>query len=446
MNDFSDMLTSPNTPALLLRGGRIVDPANNRDGPFDILIEDGLIKAIDSNLPVAPGIPVLDASGLIVTPGLIDIHVHLREPGYEHKETILSGAEAAAAGGFTAVACMANTSPVVDTPEVVTSICERAASAPVHVYPIAAVTRSLLGQELTPVEDLRSTGAIAFSDDGMFVADPVLMREALSRAKTLEAPVITHPEIRELTRGGVMNEGPVAATLGVRGMPKIAEEIAIYRDIALAAETGAHLHIAHVSTEEGVALIRRAKACGIHVTAEVTPHHLTLTDEAVAVHGADAKMSPPLRAASDIESLIAGLCDGTIDVVATDHAPHAPFEKAKGLVEAPFGIIGLETAVGLILTHLVHPGLLSLPRMVEVMSVVPTKILGIPGGRIDIGVPADLTLIDPDLTWTVAGADLRSKSRNTPYIGATLKGRVSGTIVNGRVVYEQFVSIQGGTL
>jgi dihydroorotase len=270
----------------------------------------------------------------------------------------------------------------------------------------------------------------------MFVANPMFMRGALQRAKVLGCPIITHAEIKELTCGGVVNDGPVAASLGVRGMPRIAEEIAIYRDIALAGETGAHLHVAHVSTEEGVDLIRRAKARGIHVTAEAMPHHMTLTDEAVLTYGADAKMSPPLRTAADAEALIAGLADGTIDIIATDHAPHALFEKARGLADAPFGIIGLETAVGLILTHLVHPGLISLPKMIEVMSTVPAQILGIAGGRIDIGAAADLTLIDPDMKWTVTESDLRSKSRNTPYIGVTLKGRVVGTIVNGRLVYD----------
>lgn len=431
-----------------IRGGRVVDPASGVDRMCDIRIERGHIAHISPGTdhvgsrpfaydkPAAAQVgeetPVIDARGLLIVPGLVDMHVHLREPGGEHKETLRSGTDAAAAGGFTAVAAMGNTKPVPDDVEVVRWILDRSTGMKARVYPIASVTKEQEGQEIVPMADLMEAGAVAFSDDGRSIEDEAIMREALRRAAQVDALIIPHAECRVITEGALIHAGGVAAEWGLKGMPPEAEEQMIARDLRLVEETGARLHIAHVSTAGAVALIREAKQRGLPVSCEATPHHAALTQEAVRTCGANAKMNPPLRDEQDVQAVREGLADGTIDVIASDHAPHAPEEKALGLEKAPFGIIGLETTLGLILTELVGSGILDLPGAIAKMTCAPAELLRIPGGRLSVGAPADLTLIDLHRTWRVNISDFKSRSRNSPFQGWTLTGKASATLVGGK--------------
>jgi dihydroorotase len=422
---------------LRIVGGRIVDPGRF-EGPGDILVTGGRIAAVTppGGLPESGSQSrVIDARGKIVTPGLVDVHVHLREPGFEHKETVASGCLAAVSGGFTAVCCMANTRPVNDCPQVTELILARAAQAGLaRVYPVAALTLGLEGRTLCDFAALKAAGAAALSDDGRPLLDSRLMRAALEQARELKLPVVSHSEDPFLAANGVMNEGPTARELGVAGIPNAAERIMVEREIALAELAGAPVHIAHVSTAESVRAIREAKGRGVPVTAETAPHYFLLTDEAVRRCGADAKMNPPLRSEADRLAVRQGLADGAIDCIATDHAPHAPQEKAAGLAEAPNGIIGLETALPTSLT-LVADGTLSLSALIARMSVVPARIFNLPCG-LQPGMPADVTLIDPDREFTIEASMFKSRSRNSPFIGMQVKGRAVMTIVGGRVVFE----------
>ncbi len=414
---------------LLIRGARVIDPANRIDRVADILIEEGKIGKIGEPRPQSlRDIEVLEAQGKVVLPGLIDMHVHLRQPGGEAKETILSGCEAAAAGGFTALACMPNTQPPVDSPEHVRWITSQGREAKTRVYPIAAITKGRRGEQLSDMSRLLDAGAIAFSDDGDPVGNPQLMLSALKMAKQLDVQLISHAEEKALTHGGQMNEGQVAAALGLKGIPVVAEYIGVGRDIALAEYVGVRLHIAHLSTAGVVELVRQAKRRGAKITAETAPHYFTLTEEQVRVSGTNAKMNPPLRTPEDVAAIKEGLADGTIDVIASDHAPHTVQEKALPFSQAAFGIIGLETAVGLVLTHLVAPGIISLSEAVALMSINPARILGIEGGEIKVGQKANLTIIDPELEWKVEANEFKSKSRNSPFQGWQLKGKAVMTV------------------
>jgi dihydroorotase len=429
---------------LRITGGTIIDPGNY-EGLGDLFIANGRIAAlIPAAAPASTTGPskyqqsdfrIIDATGKIVTPGLIDMHVHLREPGFEHKETIESGCRAAVSGGFTAVCCMANTRPVNDRRSVTEYILSRANQAVLaRVYPVAAVTMGLEGKLLCDYDDLKRAGAVALSDDGRPVLDSRIMRLALERASQIGLPVISHCEDPYLAEGGVMNEGPVARELGVAGIPNACESIMVLRDIALSELTGAPVHIAHVSTRESVRAIREAKARGVPVTAETAPHYCLLTDEAVRRHGADAKMNPPLRSDLDRLAVRQGLADGTIDCMITDHAPHTVEEKAAGLETAPNGIVGLETALPASL-QLVENGTLSLAGLIARMSTHPARILSVPCG-LKVGNPADVTLIDLAAEFTIEDSQFRSRSRNSPFVGMHVKGRAEMTIVDGRIVYE----------
>jgi dihydroorotase len=422
--------------SLLIRNGRVVDPAASVDAVQDVLVAGDRIERLGRELPAPDGATVVDATGKVVCPGFIDIHVHLREPGFEYKETVATGTRAAAAGGFTAVCCMANTHPVNDNRSITDYIRARAAiEGAVRVYPIGAVTRGLGGKELAELAELAEAGCVAFSDDGKCVMNAALYRRAMEYTLPFGAPVISHAEDDHLADGGAMHEGVVSTELGMPGVPAAAEDVMVARDILLAELTGAHLHIAHVSTAGAVRLVREAKARGAHVTAEVTPHHLLLTDEAVRSFDANTKMNPPLRSRRDAEALLEGLLDGTIDCIATDHAPHAQSEKEGEFDLAAFGIVGLETAVGLLLDRLVRPGILPLPTLVARLSRNPARLLGLPGGSLAPGAPADLTILDPAAEWTVNPARFESRSRNTPFGGWSLTGRPWKTIVGGRIAW-----------
>ena len=419
----------------LLRGGRVVDPSQGLDGFLDVRLEGGVVAEVGERLE-AKGAEVVDVAGKVVTPGFIDIHVHLREPGLEYKETVATGTRAAAAGGFTAVCCMANTQPVNDNRSITDYIRAKAESeGAVRVYPIGAVTRGLAGKELAELAELAEAGCVAFSDDGKCVMNANLYRRAMEYTLPFGAPVISHAEDDHLASGGSMHEGVVSTELGIPGVPAAAEDVMVARDILLAELTGAHLHIAHLSTAGAVRLVRDAKARGVHVTAEVTPHHLLLTEEAVRSFDANTKMNPPLRSKRDAEAVLEGLLDGTIDCIATDHAPHALSEKEGEFDHAAFGIVGLETAVAVLMDRLVGPGLLPLATLVARLSRDPARLLGLPGGSLAAGAPADLTLLDPAAEWTVDPARFESKSRNTPFGGWTLTGRPWKTVVGGRVVW-----------
>jgi len=425
----------------LLKGGRVVDPANGRDGVFDVLIDGDRIVRVGRDLPVEADVMVVEVpSGLVVCPGLIDMHVHLREPGQEHKETIATGTAAAVAGGFTAVACMPNTHPVNDNAGVTEYILKKAAEANLaRVYPIGAVSRGQDGEQLADIAELRQSGCVALSDDGRPVATALLMRRALEYAGMFKMPVIEHCEDPSLKAGGVAHEGYHASTLGLHGIPGEAESIMALRDISLAELTGGCVHIAHMSARQTLDAVRYGKARGARVTCEVTPHHLVLTDEMLVSpipYDTNVKMNPPLRASEDRDAMLAGLADGSVDVIATDHAPHHYDEKHVEFDRAPFGITGLETAVSLCLDRLVHAGVISLARLIELLSVNPAKILGVAGGSLAAGAPADLTILAPDLAVTVSVARMRSKAKNTPFDGWQLRGGVAATIVGGRVVYE----------
>ena len=424
---------------LLIRGGRVIDPAQNIDRVDDVLVRDGLVVSIghEGGQPLGKADETIEARGLIVAPGLVDMHVHLREPGREEDETIETGTRAALAGGFTSVACIPNTEPPLDTQAAVEFIHQKAARADTcNVFVVACVSRGREGKELAEIGRLVEAGAVAFSDDGAPVYDAELMRRALEYCRMFDKPILAHEEVLELSRGGVMNEGLVSLLLGLPGMPAAAEDVMIGRDIALTEATGGRLHVMHVSTAGGVALIRDAKRRGARVTAEACPHHFTLTDDSLRGFDSNYKMSPPLRTAADVEAIIEGLVDGTIDCIATDHAPHAREKKMLELDRAPFGILGLETAVGLSVTRLVATGRIGWPRLIEAMSTLPARILGINRGTLRPGGVADVTLIDPERSWLVDVGSFQSKSVNSPFHGWTLRGRAVATIVGGRIKHR----------
>ncbi|MGH9491331.1 MAG: dihydroorotase [Terriglobales bacterium] len=420
---------------LILRGGRLLDPGAGRDQTGDLVAQEGKIRDLGPGI-AADGPGVVDCTGLIVCPGFVDLHAHLREPGQEYKEDIESGTRAAVAGGFTAVCAMPNTQPVNDGAGTTAYLIQRAQEiGAARVYPVGAITQGSRGESLAAIGAMRRAGAVALSDDGRPVMNGQILRRAMEYATRFELPVVEHAEDLHLSAGGVMHEGQAALRLGLRGMSAESEAAMVARDILLAERTGARLHIAHVSTAASVRLIAAGKARGVRVTAEVTPHHLTLTDADIRGYDANFKMNPPLRSAADREALIAALADGTIDAVATDHAPHAPHEKEQEFSRAPFGIIGLETALPLVL-RLVAAGRLSLPRAIAVLTSGPAQCFSLPGGSLASGAPADITVFDPAENWVCDPALLRSKSRNTPFAGQTMTGRVRHTIVAGRVVYS----------
>jgi dihydroorotase len=407
---------------LLLKKGRLVDPAARRDEEIDLLIRDGVIEKMGANLAVHDA-QSYDLKGKVIAPGFIDMHVHLREPGFEYKETILTGAAAAAAGGFTAVCCMPNTEPAIDDESVVRYIQSKAKSALnglVDVYPVAAVTKGRRGEQLAPLAELSDAGAVAFSDDGAPVYDAEIMRRAMEYAAMFGKPVIQHAQEMSMTKGGVMNEGSVSTALGLPGMPSLAEDIMVSRDIQICRYTRGQYHVAHLSTAGAVDLVRRGKGEGVNVTCEVTPHHFTLTDEAVRGYNTNTKMNPPLRTSSDVEAVRWGLRDGTIDVIATDHAPHSYDEKEVEFQFAPFGIVGLETAIGISVTELVQSGVLTLAQLIEKLSVNPRRILHLPSIVIAEGEAANLTIFDPAAEWIVDPPSLKSRSKNTPFGGRKL--------------------------
>jgi dihydroorotase len=421
---------------ILLRGGRVVDPSEGLDGLLDVLLDGERIAALGPGLE-APGARTIDVSGLVVVPGLIDMHVHLREPGGEAKETILTGVRAAVRGGFATVCAMPNTRPVIDDPEMVAFVLTRARQAGrANVLPVAAITVGSAGRELVDMAALAAAGAVAFSDDGRPVADDGVMRKALEAADAVGRLVIDHCEDKSLAGSGLVNEGPVSARLGVPGIPAAAEEAAIARDIGLAEAAGVPVHIAHLSTAGAVRLVAEAKARGVRVSAEATPHHLLLTEEALLTGDADFKMNPPLRSAADAAALVAALGSGVVDAIATDHAPHTAEEKGRGLRAAPFGVVGLETAVSLVLDRLVRPGTISLPRFVELMACAPARLLGLSRkGRLAAGADADLTVLDLERPVTVDKTRFESQGRNTPFDGWKLQGGPVMTVAGGRVVY-----------
>jgi dihydroorotase len=425
------------TRPILLRQGRVIDPARGTDEVADVLLQDGKVAAVGRGLVAPDGADVRDVSGLVVAPGLVDVHVHLREPGNEDEETVASGARAAVAGGFTAVCAMPNTDPVTDNQAAVGFILRQSVRAGLaRVYPIGAVSLGQRGERLAEFGEMASAGAVAVSDDGKPVASGHLMRTALEYARTFDIPVADHCEEPSLATGGAMHEGLVSARLGLKGIPAAAEEIMVARDILLAELTGGHVHLCHMSTRGSVELIRRAKERGLRVTAEVTPHHLTLTDAACEHYDTHAKMNPPLREAADVDALRVGLRDGVIDCIASDHAPHAYDEKEAAFDEAPFGIIGLETAFGVAHTALVRGGVLPLPMLIARMSTAPAALFHLPGGSLAPGVAGDVCVLDVATPWTVRPPDFHSKSRNTPFAGRELVGRAVVTIVSGRVVHE----------
>ncbi|KYO64463.1 dihydroorotase [Thermovenabulum gondwanense] len=429
----------------LFKNARVIDPFQGIDDIFDLLIEGEKIAAIDVNLTISDA-DVEDLSGKIITPGLIDMHVHFREPGFEKKEDIKTGMLAAAKGGFTAVACMPNTNPPLDNPYLIKYVIDRAKEYDlIRLYPIGCVTKGRLGQELSEIGKMCEQGAVAFSDDGNPISNGALMRRALQYAKGFDKVIIDHCEDLSLSEGGQINEGYMSFKLGLTGIPSSAEEIMVARDVILAKETNSKIHIAHVSTKGSVEIIRRAKESGINVTCEVTPHHLILTEDMVEEYNTFAKVNPPLRTLEDIEALLEGLRDGTIDCIASDHAPHTKEEKEMEFEYAPFGISGIETSLGIIIDRLVSKGIISYAQMVEKMSLNPAKILNINGGRLKKGDYADITIIDPDLEWVVNNKEFLSKGKNTPFNGYKLKGKAIRTIVRGKEIYredyyESFVS------
>lgn len=423
---------------LLLRGGHVVDPSTDQDGIADVLLREGRVEAVGTGLGTPDDAEVIDVSGLVVAPGFIDVHVHLREPGGEHKETIASGARAALAGGFTAVCAMPNTDPPIDDPAAVGFVrAEGMRAGQARVYPTGTVSLGMKGERLTLIGEMVEAGAVAITDDGKPVANAGLMRLALEYARTFDIPVAQHCEDHALSAGGSMNEGIVSTRLGIRGIPNASEDVVIARDLLLAELTGGRLHIQHVSTRMGVAMIRDAKARGVSVTAEGTPHHFTLTDEACEEYRTEAKVNPPLRRPEDRAAVIEGIGDGTLDVIATDHAPHHYDEKEQAFEDAPFGLVGLETALGLVVTQLVEKKVLTLAQMVERMSCAPARAFSLPGGTLRRGSIADVTVFDPEREWTVDRNRFLSKSRNTPFHGMTLRGASILTIVDGHVRWRR---------
>ena len=421
--------------SLLIKKGRILDPASHLDKVLDIFIEDGRIKRIAKDIDLTSQ-EVIDASGKVVIPGLIDMHTHLREPGREDEETIESGTCAAARGGFTTICCMPNTDPAIDDPSLVEFIYKQAENKGiVEVLPIAAISKDRKGKNLSPMGRLKAAGAVAFSDDGDWIANSSLMRRALEYLKSFNLVLISHCEDGNLSGNGVVNEGYFSTITGLKGIPREAEEVALFRDLALARMSGSSLHVAHVSTARSVKLIREAKQVGVKVTAEVTPHHFTLTEKEITSFDTNTKVNPPFRGGEDIEALKEGLIDSAIDVIATDHAPHTIEEKEKDYADAPFGIIGLETALGLVIKELVEKRILSLMEAIAKLTINPARILGIDRGRIKEGVKANITIFDLGKIWLVKEEELASKSGNSPFIGWELPGKIEWTIVGGKVVY-----------
>jgi len=417
---------------LFIKGGHVVDPSQNLDRVTNLRIADGKINGIEV-LPES-GDRVINAQGKIVTPGLIDMHVHLREPGREEDETIETGTKAAICGGFTSIVCCPNTEPPLDTPgtlELVRQLAQRADQC--NVYSICCISKNREGNELAELGLLFEAGAVACSDDGSPIADPELMRRAFEYCRMFDKPILNHPESLALTKGGIMHEGKVSMILGLRGMPAAAEDVMVTRDITLAELTGGRLHVMHVSTEGAVQAVRRAKSRGVRVTAEVTPHHLVLTDESLRSFDSNFKMNPPLRSQRHVDACVEALKDGTIDVIATDHAPHAVEKKMQAIDYAPFGTIGLETAVSIVVTRLVKTGILTWTQMVEKMSLNPARILGLSKGTLQVGADADVTIIDPEKKWTVTSDSLYSKSKNSPFLGMELTGCAATVIVGGRI-------------
>ncbi len=420
---------------LLIKNGRVIDPASKIDGARDVLIENGKVAAIKSRI-VSAGSRVIDAKGKLVLPGLIDMHAHLRDPGRPDKETIASGTRSAAMGGFTSVCCMANTNPVIDTPAAVKYILSKAAEeGAVNVYPVAAITMGLKGEALAEMGLMREAGAIAFSDDGNPVADAGMMRRALEYAKQFGIPIISHCEDKGLSHGGSMNESGLSTSIGLPGIPALSEEVMVARDIMLAEEFG-QAHIAHVSSAKSVDLVRRAKRRGVKITCETCPHYFSLTEEAVRNYDTNAKVNPPLKSKKDVQAIIRGLKDGTIDVIATDHAPHNIEEKNVEFNRAAFGMVGFETAFALALTNLVETKALKLKELVKKFSSIPAQILNLDKGTLKVGADADLIIVDPKAEWVVDPVKFASKSKNSPFGGFKLKGKVLYTIVGGRVVVK----------
>lgn len=421
---------------LLIQHGRLIDPVSGIGGVMDILIENGKISAIGSELHDEAA-DTIDASGLVVSAGLVDIHVHLREPGFEYKETIATGCAAAARGGVTSIACMPNTKPVGDTPEWIEFVQKQAGAAcGVRVFPIAAVTKGQQGRELTDAQELARAGAAALSDDGVPIQDANLMRCALLRARSLNLPVLTHCEDAGMVCNYAVNEGAVSARLGIPGRPAIAEEIMVMRDAMLAEETGAAVHICHVSTARSVDIVRQYKRKGVRITCETCPQYFTLTEDEVLSQGAMARVNPPLRTQNDVDAIMEGLLDGTIDAIVTDHAPHSVEEKSRPLPEAPSGMVGLETSLAVTLTALYHTGKMDLSELLRKMTVNPARILGLDQGLLTLGADGDVVIFDPDEDWIVRPEEFASMGRNTPFAGHRLKGRVKYTVVGGAVIYQ----------
>ncbi|MFG0307152.1 MAG: dihydroorotase [Phycisphaerales bacterium JB040] len=430
--------------AILIRAGRVIDPASGLDRVTDVALRDGLVAEIGDGLSPSPADRVIDAEGLLVTPGLIDPHVHLREPGQTHKEDIASGTRAAVAGGFTTVCCMPNTAPAIDSPGVVRQILKRAdETASCRVFPVSCATKARLGETMAPIGLCAKAGSVGISDDGDVVASPRMMRDVLEATRAAGLAFMQHAQETTLTQGAAMHEGAVAARLGLTGWTRVAEEIIVERDVQLSEETGCDYHVQHVSSGGTVEILRQARARGLPVSGEASPHHLHLTHEACEQGGGfntAAKMNPPLREQSDVDALRQGVADGTITILATDHAPHTRAEKTRPFAEAPFGIIGLECALALYAEALVHTGAIDWPKLIELMTLNPARLcrldrLGL--GSLSVGGPADVTLIDPDLAWTLTESELAGKSSNTPFLGRALTGRAVGVIVGGRVRAER---------
>ncbi len=425
---------------LLITGGRVLDPASGLDAQRDVAIRDGIVVAMDRNLSAGDADRTIDARGKLVVPGLIDPHVHLREPGGEHKETIASGTAAAVFGGFTGVCCMPNTTPALDSPELVRFIDDRAAKAGhCRVFPVAAATRARKGEEITEVQLLARDGAVAFSDDGDCIASAGMMARVFAAVAQTSRVFMQHAQEPTLTRGATMHAGEVATRLGLGGWPRVAEEVIVERDIRLMRASGCRYHVQHVSSAGTLDLIRRARREGLCVSGEATPHHLLLTHDACDHYNTAAKVNPPLREPADVKALREGVADGTITILATDHAPHSADEKALPFEEAPFGLIGLQTALPLYAQALVHSKLITWKRLIALMTIEPARLCGLDArglGRLAAGGPADATIIDPEGEWTIRGADLPGKSKNTPFEGRTVRGQVLATIVGGRVAFE----------
>jgi dihydroorotase len=423
--------------ALLIKNGHVIDPSSRQDGVADVLLEGGVVRQVGSGLSAPSGARVIDATGLYVAPGFIDMHVHLREPGFEHAETIETGARAAAAGGFTSICPMPNTSPVNDNATVTSYITEKARRhAVVNVFPIGAITKGSLGEELAAIGAMREAGAVAISDDGRPVMNAQLMRRAMEYARGFDIPVINHCEDLHLSAGGDMHEGLESVRLGLRGIPGCSEEVMVARDILLAEVTGARYHVAHISSRHSVEMVEFAKGRGMAVTSEATPHHLDLADRDMKPYDSNYKMKPPLRSCGDVDAVLAGVVSGAIDAIATDHAPHPGSEKMQEFEKCPFGILGLETALGVVLERLIHPQKISLPRLVEMFTTSPARILGLNRGTLQVGAPADVTIFSTEREWTYDVNRSFSKSRNSPYDGRMFRGGPVVTVVGGEVVWE----------